>query len=78
LARLCIEEDVARSDQLLVQLGVSEQTVTCYLCYLSDRAARVSFVVQHDVQPFVGRLQNAALDGNSAYGVPRFRSASAG
>jgi hypothetical protein len=69
LTSLGIEEDVACSDQLLMQLGVPEQAIAREVCYLSDGAARARFLLRHDLQAFIRRAQDATLDGHSTFEV---------
>ncbi len=52
-----------------MQLGVSEKAIACEVCHLGDAAARAGFLVGHDLQPLIGRPQDATLHGNPAFEV---------
>jgi hypothetical protein len=62
---LGVEKHIACSDQLFMQLGVSEKTITREVCHLGYGAARARFFVGHDLQPFICRPQDAALHGDA-------------
>jgi len=69
LSGLRIEKDIAGAHQVLVQLGMPKKAIARESRHPSHRAARASLFVRHDLEPLVGRGQNAPLDGDPSLEV---------